>query len=97
MKRFHQNNCEVTAEVTAEVLQCSAPDGVLIKTITDNGPWAGRMVITQLKFSEPIHFWASLVLQATLPGTKRPPCVASVFPKVCFHYSSRSNPVELDS
>ena len=42
------------------------------------------------KFPETTYFYGNLVLQATLPGTKRPSCMV----KTCFHYNDRSNLAE---
>ena len=40
-------------------------------------------MLRRLNFPELIHAYGNLVLQATLPGAKKPPCVASAFLGKC--------------
>ena len=55
-------------------------DLALIKTSTDNSLWQTAM-LRRSNFQEPMVL--NLVLQATLPGVKKPPCVASTFLGKC--------------
>ena len=63
--------------------RCSQhPDLALVKTSTDNSRWQTARCSDD-RISRSLYTsgkaYGNLVLQATLPGAKKPPCVASTF------------------
>ena len=67
--------------------RCSQhPDLALVKTSTDNSRWQTAVMLRRSNFRSLYtsgKACGNLVLQATLPGVKKPLCVASTFLAKC--------------